>query len=240
MPHNESMIKRAVGGILARLGYELRRTPGPAAGQQSFALYTYLRDDGSFDYQRYRQIQEKGNRDKIDRVWAREENIAFLCNYLQRVMGRPEFGICHGTKRGKEQQWFRKYLNCEVIGTEISETAERFPHTIRWDFHEAREEWIDSTDFIYSNSFDHSYDPERCLNTWMSCVRKGGLCIIEHSSWHTPSHASELDPFGVGLVEMPYLITRWGKGRYGVREILEAPERPEAVDCLHFLIIQRF
>lgn len=41
---------------------------------------------------------------------------------------------------------------------------------------------IDATDFVYSNSFDHSYDPEKCLNAWMSCLKKGGICILEHTS----------------------------------------------------------
>ncbi|MBK6621188.1 MAG: hypothetical protein IPG32_10020 [Saprospirales bacterium] len=51
-------------------------------------------------------------------------------------------------------------MNCEVIGTEISDSASKFSHTIEWDFHEVKPEWIGRADFIYSNSFDHSYDPE--------------------------------------------------------------------------------
>jgi len=141
---------------------------------------------------------------------------------------------------GKEQEWFRKYLNCEVIGTEISPTAEHFPHTIQWDFHEAKDEWIDATDFIYSNSFDHSYDPEKCLNVWMSCVRTGGLCILEHSPEHGPSGTSELDPFGADIVQMPYLILTWGKGKYGVREFLQAPSKQEDHEYLCFIVVQRF
>ena len=41
-------------------------------------------------------------------------------------------------------------------------------------------------------------DPEKCLNSWMSCLRPGGLCIIEHSSRHEAQAANELDPFGQG------------------------------------------
>ena len=81
-----------------------------------------------------------------------------------------EFGICHGTRRGKEQEWFRKYLGCGVIGTEISDTVEQFPHTIEWDFHETKAEWINSADFIYSNSLDHSYDPKKCLTACTGAV----------------------------------------------------------------------
>jgi hypothetical protein len=233
------MLKRIAGGILARLGYELRAIPRHREIKEGATLYKYLKEDGSFDYDKYRQIQIEGNRRKLGYIWADEENIATLSTYIRNAMGTPRFGICHGTRRGKEQEWFRKYLGCEVIGTEISDTAEQFPHTIQWDFHEVKPEWVNATDFIYSNSFDHSYDPERCLNAWMSCVRPGGLCILEHSNFHGPEGTCELDPFGADIVTMPYLISRWGKGRYGVRELIEANRKKEDLAYLYFIVIQR-
>src|SRR5262249_31734586 len=152
--------------------------------KETHTLHRYTRLDGTFDYERYKTLQQNANKDNIEKAWAREPNIEYLAHYIKRVIGQPKFGICHGTRRGVEQAWFRKHLNCEVIGTEISETASQFPNTIQWDFHEVKPEWRDAVDFIYSNSFDHSYDPEKCLNAWMSCVRPGGLCFIEHSSLH--------------------------------------------------------
>jgi len=169
-----------------------------------------------------------------------EENIAFLSEYIKNLKILPKFGICHGTRRGKEQEWFRKYLNCEVIGTELSDTATSFPYTIHWDFHNSKPEWKDSVDFIYSNSFDHSYDPQKCLNVWMSCIRKGGVCILEHSTQHGIKGASELDPFGADIVQMPFLILTWANGKYSVREILKAPLKDDIVDYLYFIIIQKF
>lgn len=112
---------------------------------------------------------------KIDRVWVQEENIDFLSRYIAERIGTPQFGICHGTRRGLEQSWFGARLKCKVIGTEISDTAAQFPNTIQWDFHEVKQEWVGAVDFIYSNSFDHSYDPEKCINAWMSCVKPGAL-----------------------------------------------------------------
>ncbi len=230
--------------VLSRFGYKLLKIPGLNEAvrddSQGYTLYKYVDEDGTFDYELYRKAQTEGNRQKIENVWALEENIAFLAEYLKSHLGSPEFGICHGTRRGREQAWFRKYLNCEVIGTEISETATDFPHTIQWDFHEVRPEWKDSVDFIYSNSFDHSYDPEKCLNAWVSCLKPAGLCIIEHGTTHGPEGASALDPFGAHLVQMPYLITKWSNGKYCLRELLEAPRRRAAASHeLHFLIVQR-
>lgn len=206
---------------------------------RGIALYQYVIDGGKFDYERYRKIQSEGNRLKLENVWVLEENITFLAQFITEVIGPPQFGICHGTRRGKEQEWFRKYLNCEVIGTEISDTAEQFPYTIQWDFHEAKPEWIDSVDFIYSNSFDHSHDPEKCLNVWMSCVRPGGVCILEHSDLHGPRYVSDIDPFGADISLMPYLVLTWGKGKYYVRELIQAPKKPEGLEYLSFIIIQR-
>ena len=198
-----------------------------------------MRPDGSFDYQKYLQIQKDGNKVKIENVWVIEENIAFLSNYIKDAIPSPRFGICQGTRRGKEQEWFRKYIGCNVIGTEISDTAGLFPNTIRWDFHETKPEWIEAVDFIYSNSFDHSYDPEKCLNAWMNCINKRGLCIIEHSNQHG-SGTSELDPFKADIIQMPYLITIWGKGRYGVRQLLQAPKQAEGLAYSTLIIIQKF
>lgn len=118
--------------------------------------YSYVKSDGSFDYEKYRAIQQKGNKIKLDYVAVIEDNIRFLSDYLEQSLSGIGFGLCHGTRRGKEQEWFRKYLGCDVIGTEISETAHQFPHTIRWDFHDTKDEWLNSVDFIYSNSLDHS------------------------------------------------------------------------------------
>ena len=226
--------------MLKRLLGKRPHPPRRAPGSPGYVLYQYLREDGSFDYERYRDTQQRGNKGKINNVWVLEENVAFLSSYIRERIPQPRFGICHGTRRGKEQEWFRKYLGCEVIGTEISETATTFPHTIQWDFHEVRPEWVGAADFIYSNSFDHSYDPQKCLTAWMRCLRPGGMTILEHSSLHEPQGASELDPFGADLVEMPYLITTWGDGRYGVRQLLPAPAKGSNVQHVHFIVVQNF
>ncbi|MEZ4944368.1 MAG: methyltransferase domain-containing protein [Cyclobacteriaceae bacterium] len=229
------MLKR----ILSIMGFTGKSKVRNNAQLYSLNTKSYLNTDGSFNYSHYRKVQEEGNKRKLKNVWVLEENISFLSDYLINKLGIVKFGICHGTRQGLEQKWFRKYLNCEVIGTEISETATQFPDTIQWDFHETKKEWLDAVDFIYSNSFDHSYNPESCLNNWMSCVKPGGLCILEHSDRHGISSSTDLDPFGADLVVMPYLITLWGGGKYFVRAILEAPARRNDTNHIHFLVIEK-
>ncbi|MBI5446214.1 MAG: hypothetical protein HY900_33995 [Deltaproteobacteria bacterium] len=231
------MLRKVINLVAKPLGYELTRRRRGVHGHGGIEIYRYTKRDGTFDYQRYREVQIAGNKKKIEATWVLEENIAFLSRYIRKTVGDVAFGICHGTRRGKEQEWFRKHLGCEVIGTEISDTANDFPHTIQWDFHEAKPEWLNSVDFIYSNSFDHTYDPEKCLGVWMSCVKPGKICIIEHTSDH--EKACELDPFGALITQMPYLVLSWGKGRFFVREILSAPSKLDSVAFTQFLVIQR-
>jgi len=218
-----------------------RRFDGAGGGGgAAWSIHAYLDESGAFDYEQYRQAQVSANKRKIDSVWAQEENIRFLADYLRRTIVNPKFGICHGTRRGLEQCWFRQYLGCEVIGTEISETATEFPDTIQWDFHETKPEWLNSVDFIYSNSLDHSYDPERCLNAWVSCLRPSGILIIEHSA--DDVEARESDPFGAQLAVMPYLVLQWAKGRFSTREMIQAPKSAVFGDEEHpcyFLMIRR-
>jgi hypothetical protein len=215
-----------------------RNRSSPATSNQNYVLRSYMRPDGSFDYERYRAIQEAGNRKKLEQSWADEENIACVAGYLKTRLPDIGFGICHGTRRGLEQQWFRERLGCEVIGTEIAETATQFPHTIQWDFHEVKPEWLGAADFIYSNAFDHSYDPALCINRWMSCLKPDGICVIEHSSAHEPGNTSDLDPFGASLAIMPYLILEWSKGRFHVEDIREAPVIKPRVEYIKFLMIR--
>lgn len=186
-------------------------------------LRQYLKEDGSFDYEQYREVQNRGNKKKAGAIWVQEENIAFLAHYLKRNFKELKFGLCHGTRRGKEQEWFNKYLGCEVLGTEIADSATEFPNTIQWDFHQVKDEWLKAADFIYSNSLDHSYDPEACLNAWMSCVKPGGVCILEYTNNHDSKHVSRLDPFGADLEQMLALIRMWGARKYYAYQVLEGP-----------------
>ena len=205
----------------------------------------YLKEDGYYlfehdDYAKYKEIQEEGNKRKINYVWVEEENMNFLADTIKEKIGSPIFGICHGTRRGLEQKWLSEKLNCKVIGTEISETAIDFPNTIQWDFHEVKKEWISNVDFIYSNSFDHTYKPKECINSWMSCLKPNGLCILEHSSNHKPSHVRSLDCFISDVKFMPYLICKWSNGKFGVTDIITAPKAINDRHQAYFIIIRNF
>jgi len=157
-------------------------------------------------YEEYKRIQEAANIKKIDYVWATEDNIKLLSDYLMVHIADIKFGICHGSRTGKEQEWFRKHLGVEVIGTEISKTAIQFPNTIQWDFHDVKQEWVNNVDFIYSNSFDHSYKPIECLDAWVSCIKKTGVYILEWTIGHIKAKLT--DPFGATEAEYEEMIVK--------------------------------
>ncbi|MGK7866804.1 hypothetical protein [Falsiroseomonas sp. E2-1-a20] len=204
-------------------------------------LHSYLTPDGKFDYEKYRAVQEAGNRRKLHAHWVHRETIGFLSNWLREHIDPLRFGLCHGTRRGYEQVWMREQLGIEVIGTEISPTAKDFPHTIQWDFHDTKPEWLESVDFIYSNSYDHSYDPEKCFTAWASCLRVGGVMLLEHTDQNAPKAVTELDPFGAEREELVALLNRIGGAQFGVREVIGTfPFTPAAhLKDLHFIIVEK-
>lgn len=165
----------------------------------------YLKSE-EFDYDGYKKLQTEGNYEKITQIFENEENIKILSDYLKSNLNDIQFGLCHGTRRGEEQKWFRKYLKINVLGTEISDTATEFPNTIQWDFHKIKDEWVGSVDFIYSNALDHSYDAKFCLLQWFKCLKKSGICIINCTTTHSPYHVTELDPFGFTIEGLRKLI----------------------------------
>lgn len=184
-------------------------------------LYKFRDADGAFDYERYKAIQTAANKAKLEAVFAVEENIRHLARRILEIRGACTFGICHGTRKGLEQAWFSDALDCPVLGTEISDTAALFPNTIQWDFHELKDEWIGQADFVYSNSWDHAYDPKTCFDHWVQCLKPGGLMLLDHTSRHLPDTVNPVDPFGASIDELLRLLDTWGGETYRVLEVVE-------------------
>ncbi len=188
------LFKRAVADAERLAGGEMITGDG-------YALYRYP------DYETYKAVQTAGNKAKIKRQFVRESHIATLADAVSKQLGPVRFGLCHGTRRGAEQAWFTSHLpgNPEVIGTEISDTATSFPNTVQWDFHDDNPDWRDRADFVYSNSWDHAFDPPRAFRAWINSLRPGGLLLLDHTKDQTPETSNALDAFGItfeGLEQM--------------------------------------
>jgi len=143
--------------------------------------------------------------------YVSQTEVQAIVDYMAKKELTPKFGLCHGSRRGNEQLYFQaifanKNLQVEVLGTEISHTATLFPNTIQWDFNKVKGEWVNNVDFIYSNSFDHSFDPSETIDAWMSCLSNDGLCFIQWSQDNLGHRAS--DPIGGTLEEWKELFSK--------------------------------
>ena len=182
------------------------------------------------DYEEYKKTQIEGYTAKVNtHSWVDTHGIRGLVSYIKDYNSDVTFGICHGTRRGDEQEEFNQTfefleMDVSVIGTEIAGDAEkRFNNTIEWDFHEVKDEWIGNVDFIYSNSFDHSYDPEKALDSWMSCLSEKGICIIEWSK-DSNNPARPMDPYQATYEEYEELF----QSKFEVVDVLQnEPEKDE-------------
>ena len=197
----------------------LRRFGLVVTQQKDLQLY-YQHDYGVAGFDKYRDIQVYHNKRKLDRIWADEKTLGVISDYIMTHGGKIKAGICHGTRGGFEQTVLSRLLKCPVIGTEISDTAIRFPQTVQWDFHEPNIKWIGAFSVVYSNSLDQAFDPKKALETWVEQLTEDGLLFIEHTMSHSASGASEMDPFGAHPLIMPYLFFEWGRGKYRLVDII--------------------
>lgn len=165
---------------------------------EDIRLFRYLDKNGEFDYELYKECQIALNVAKIHYPGPPYMMMYSLCdNLVFKYKEDPiKFGICHGTRRGAEQEFLSIILGADILGTEISHTAEQFPRTIRWDFHDVKDEWLQKFDFIYSNSLDQSYDPVLAVTQWLKTLAPGGICIIHTHGAFSKEYISNDQNFG--------------------------------------------
>lgn len=172
-------------------------------------------------YEEYVAAQVEGNVRKINNSYVDPISIGMLVEHLYtKYLLKPELVLCHGTRRGLEQEYFKNSFESfgvclTAIGTEISHTANQYPNTIQWDFHNVKDEWVGNVGLVYSNSFDHSYKPTDCLDAWMSCLSVDGKCVIEYSEV-CDTKSGKTDPFAATLNEYKDFI----EDKYTIDDII--------------------
>jgi len=188
-------------------------------------VYEEMRIHKFKDQDDYAQAQIKmGTQGFHDRsLWVTPEEIDAICEYIKDKEHTINFGLCHGVRTGVEVEAFRSGLLSNIIGTDICPVVDFVRNVIVHDFHNVKDEWINSVDFIYTNSLDHSDRPKECLESWFSCLTSEGLCFVE---W-TPSDNDEessmsyADCFGATLQEYEDLLNEVGE----VIDKIEIPPR---------------
>lgn len=156
------------------------------------------------NYEDYVAAQTEANVRKISNVWVRRSTI----EKIHSIQPFASYILCHGTRNAKEQRLFRElYPTAEILGTEISSTAEQFPMTVQHDFHEPLK---GSWDIVYSNSFDHSYDPEKALRNWKSQLSADGALYLDYSFSEVDNRARRSDPLQISTEELIELSIKVG------------------------------
>lgn len=158
-------------------------------------------------YEDYVAAQIEANIRKLNNIWVEKKTI-------QDIKQRQPLAntiLCHGTRNAAEQKYFQEYYpTAEIIGTEISHTADQFPMTVQWDFHNVKQNWIGKFDIVYSNAIDHSYDPTKLLTTWRDQLSDEGNLYIEHGYSEQDNYSRPSDPLEIHDEEIKYLITTVG------------------------------
>jgi SAM-dependent methyltransferase len=196
---------------LQKRGYAVSKLP-VRSFDDGYSLVSYSSHD------EYVSIQIDGNKKKIDKVFADEETIGIICDYLRPRS--PKRGLCHGSRNGTEVRWFREKLGIEVIGSDISDTAPDHG-LIQWDFHERNPDWVGRFDFVYTNSHDHAYDPKKAISAWVEQLAPGGVLLLEHTLQHGPQGQTKLDPLAIDLPVVPFAILNMSDGEYAVTDIIK-------------------
>ena len=226
-------IKDLINKTLIKFGYRISKIN---TTDRLFKIYKYK------NYDEYKDTQIFFNKQKINKVWADENTLKIVSNFLkENIKSEKIKGLCHGTRNGFEQKCFINEIpNAEVIGTDISETANDYDNSIVHDFHDEKKEWIENFDFVYSNSLDQSYDPEKALNTWINQVKKDRYVIIEHSDQHGVISSGKMDPFGVEANFFPYLLTEWFGHKISLKIIKSIKKNKNDAPVYFFIMKKTF
>jgi len=215
-----------INQVLKRCGYQLVRN----------LPWIYLHEYSS--YEEYAEVQKFHNRRKPQNIWADDQTLSLVADIVRKnsVKAQAYSGICHGARNGFEVGKLRALLGSDnIIGTDISETAEQFSNLCVWDFHDENPDWLGRFDFVYSNSLDQSWKPFEALSCWIRQIKEDGIIVIEHTRAHGVEGASAMDPFGVLPEFFPYVICEYF-GRQISLEIKKSQKSNTGIDVWLFVI----
>jgi hypothetical protein len=77
---------------------------------------------------------------------------------------------------------------------------------------------------MYSNSWDHTYDPDLLFRRWSECLSPSGRLYLSYTDLHSERgvvETSKSDPFGCSLDELMQIVRR----SFTLHEVLEIKPR---------------
>lgn len=151
------------------------------------------------NYNEYVKAQTDANKRKISKIWVNKKTIDLICK--QNPLASKI--LCHGTRNAAEQKMFLENKTfAEIIGTEISSTANDFLMTVQHDFMKPNADWIGYFDIVYSNSFDHNIDPYNTLKVWKNQLDLSGKLYIDIPLDENDNRSRLSDPLSITKEEI--------------------------------------
>lgn len=138
-------------------------------------------------YQDYLADQIQINQRKIRNMkpghsWVKPIELSMLASRI-KYYGLAR-GVCHGARTGAEVRTLRGLTGAYIFGTDISPTAKNYEFMIMADMNQVKPAWRNYFDFVYSNSFDHAFDPAVTIEAWKAQLKPGGFLFLHWSEEH--------------------------------------------------------
>ena len=165
---------------------------------------------GFDSYEEYRHVQISANKLKFSQVYAEDPELKRIAGHFLRHTRGEGLGLCHGVRNGYEVRKFRSLMPAlNLVGTDISPTAEKVDNCIVWDMHEVKPEWVGAVSFMYSNSWDHAYDPNLLFARWSESLAPHGRLYLSYTDLHSERGVNEdtkIDVVGCSLDELIRMV----------------------------------
>lgn len=165
---------------------------------------------GFDSYEEYRHVQISANKLKFSQVYAEDPELKRIAGHFLKHTRGEGLGLCHGVRNGYEVRKFRSLLpGVNIVGTDISPTAEEVDNCIVWDMHELKPEWVGAVNFMYSNSWDHAYDPNLLFARWSESLAPHGRLYLSYTDLHSERGVNEntkIDVVGCSLDELIRMV----------------------------------
>ena len=132
-----------------------------------------------------------------------QEEVIQLSNYIvDKYSDEIHYVMCHGARNGTEVKYFTESLpdNWIVEGNDISDTANAYG-LHQWDMQYCYEGWKQKFTIQYTNSFDHVYDPQKTINSFMKQCATGGSVFIQWTE-NLNNEPLPSDPLSINLEEL--------------------------------------
>lgn len=165
------------------------------------------------DYNEYttHQIEKTADPERRARLLQKfrfNEKVLYFKEKFQRFLDKANFGqtVCLGARMGEEIEALLQ-LGVDCYGVDL---VPHPPHVREGDFQDLHFIEDGTVDTFYTNSLDHSSDPEKVFSEVSRCLKEGGTFILDYFPGHWEDHAASYieapDQFFVNMKHETVLI----------------------------------